>query len=59
MATKAEKILVLLTVGLFLAGSAFAADQSKPNIVVIWGDDIGESNISAYTFGLKIGRAHV
>jgi arylsulfatase len=29
---------------------AFAAD--KPNILVIWGDDIGQSNISAYTMGL-------
>ena len=26
--------------------------QKKPNILVIWGDDIGQSNISAYTFGL-------
>ncbi|MEM0967078.1 MAG: arylsulfatase [Verrucomicrobiota bacterium] len=26
--------------------------QDKPNIVVIWGDDIGQSNISAYTKGL-------
>lgn len=24
----------------------------KPNIVIIWGDDIGQSNISAYTHGL-------
>jgi len=24
----------------------------KPNIVIIWGDDIGQSNISAYTMGL-------
>ena len=24
----------------------------KPNILVIWGDDIGQSNISAYTHGL-------
>jgi arylsulfatase len=24
----------------------------KPNILIIWGDDIGQSNISAYTFGL-------
>jgi Sulfatase len=24
----------------------------KPNIVIIWGDDIGQSNISAYSHGL-------
>ena len=29
-----------------------AADLKRPNIVVIWGDDIGQSNISAYTKGL-------
>ena len=28
------------------------ADSHQPNIVIIWGDDIGESNISAYNFGL-------
>ena len=27
-------------------------DQQKPNILVIWGDDIGQSNISAYTKGM-------
>src|SRR5262245_17371473 len=27
-------------------------DAKKPNIVIIWGDDIGQSNISAYTMGL-------
>ncbi len=26
--------------------------QNKPNILVIWGDDIGRSNISAYTMGM-------
>ncbi|CUH54361.1 arylsulfatase [Shimia marina] len=26
--------------------------QEKPNVLVIWGDDIGQSNISAYTMGL-------
>jgi arylsulfatase A-like enzyme len=33
------------------AFSAQAAD-AKPNIVFIWGDDIGQSNISAYTKGM-------
>ena len=33
-----------------VAGAASAADP--PNILVIWGDDIGQSNISAYTMGL-------
>ena len=28
------------------------SSNDKPNIVVIFGDDIGQSNISAYTFGL-------
>ncbi|CTQ53755.1 Arylsulfatase [Roseibium album] len=31
---------------------ALAQSNEKPNILVIWGDDIGQSNISAYTFGL-------
>lgn len=42
---------------IFSIGSApaFAQEDSaggKPNILVIWGDDIGQSNISAYTMGL-------
>jgi len=28
------------------------AQQQKPNIVIIWGDDIGQSNISAYSHGV-------
>ena len=35
----------------FVVATAHAQDQ-KPNILVIWGDDVGQSNISAYTFGL-------
>ena len=34
------------------ATAAYAQDGEKPNILVIWGDDVGQSNISAYTFGL-------
>ncbi len=51
-----QKILA----GLFLASSLFlttnmgmAAD--KPNILVIWGDDIGQQNISAYHRGMMGG----
>ena len=29
-----------------------AKHRSKPNILVIWGDDIGQSNLSCYTHGL-------
>ena len=29
-----------------------AAQDAPPNILVIWGDDIGQSNISAYTRGM-------
>jgi arylsulfatase len=48
----------LLVSGLaFIAAPAFAADKKpatsgKPNIVVFWGDDIGQSNISAYSKGV-------
>ncbi len=34
------------------ATGAWAQDADKPNILVIWGDDVGQSNISAYTMGL-------
>ncbi len=34
------------------AGSAALAQDGPPNILVIWGDDIGQTNISAYTMGL-------
>jgi len=36
---------------LFL-GIASGAAAGKPNILVIWGDDVGRSNISAYTMGM-------
>ena len=43
--------LTLVALAAFgLAAPAGAAD--KPNILVVWGDDVGQSNISAYTHGL-------
>jgi arylsulfatase A-like enzyme len=35
-----------------LVAATMMQTGKKPNILVIWGDDIGQSNISAYTFGL-------
>jgi arylsulfatase len=32
--------------------AAAQAPGKKPNIVIIWGDDIGQSDISAYSMGL-------
>jgi arylsulfatase len=34
------------------ASPALAEAQAKPNILVIWGDDIGRENISAYSLGI-------
>jgi arylsulfatase A-like enzyme len=42
---------ILILSVMLTAGMTWAADQ-KPNILVVWGDDIGQSNISAYTMGL-------
>jgi arylsulfatase A-like enzyme len=42
--------------GILLAGvlawTTVQAQSDKPNILVVWGDDVGQSNISAYTHGL-------
>src|SRR5215471_4757764 len=34
------------------AQSSSPASAKKPNILVIFGDDIGQTNISAYSFGV-------
>ena len=41
----------LILVVLFCTGS-LCAQNKKPNILVIFGDDIGQTNISAYSFGV-------
>ncbi|MEO0991957.1 MAG: sulfatase-like hydrolase/transferase, partial [Pseudomonadota bacterium] len=40
------------SLALCLCASIVSAQSDRPNILVIWGDDIGQSNISAYTFGM-------
>ena len=56
MAMAFRKLLAATTaiVGATLVAALPAGAQTaqKPNIVIIWGDDIGQSNISAYSRGL-------
>ena len=45
-------LLCFLFLLAFAGKGNVAQAQAKPNILVIWGDDIGQSNISQYTHGL-------
>ena len=49
--TKVSRIILTL---IFLAGfmSVNGLAQEKPNILVIWGDDIGWGNVSSYNHGM-------
>ena len=47
----ARFVLSFAALLLVLSGSTWA-EEKKPNILVVWGDDVGQSNISAYTHGL-------
>jgi arylsulfatase A-like enzyme len=58
---KSRKLLTTLgIVGTFMLGVntlpfpgvAAAEDVKKPNILIIWGDDIGQFNVSAYNMGM-------
>ena len=42
---------ILLGFAVFPA-DLFAQAKNQPNIVIIWGDDIGQSDVSAYSMGL-------
>jgi arylsulfatase len=42
----------LIGLCLALVAAGFAQAQNKPNILVIWGDDVGAHNISAYSHGI-------
>ena len=45
-------VTLLIILALASTPTTGSAQANKPNILVIWGDDIGQSNISAYTMGL-------
>ena len=42
--------LLIATAAVAVSTIAYSAD--KPNMLIIWGDDVGQSNISAYTMGM-------
>jgi len=44
--------IALIALGLSMLPFASAVGQDKPNILVIWGDDVGVHNISAYNHGI-------
>jgi len=46
------RAIVLCAAGCFLAVHGASAAGGKPNILVIFGDDIGQTNISAYGLGV-------
>ena len=49
-------VAMLLSVSAFVASPSASAQEKKPNILVIMGDDIGMWNIGAYHRGLMAGR---
>src|SRR5210317_1428225 len=45
-----RRVLAVISLLFLPLCNTFAAD--KPNILVIWGDDIGQFNVSAYNMGM-------
>ena len=50
--TTVRGAIIGLVAAVLTSAPGTALPQQKPNIVIIWGDDIGVTNISAYSFGL-------
>ena len=50
--TASKKIAFCIGLLAISAGALATTDTSKPNILAIWGDDIGPFNISAYNRGI-------
>ena len=49
---KRQAAVALIALSACAAVFSAQAEDKKPNIIIIWGDDIGQSNVSAYTKGL-------
>ena len=49
---KSVATLGALMYSVFVSYGLAMAAETKPSILVIWGDDIGQTNINAYTFGV-------
>ncbi len=53
MKIELKKVLCFVCAAVMLtAAQVQAAASEKPNILVIWGDDIGQFNVSAYNMGM-------
>ncbi|AXB56039.1 arylsulfatase [Flavobacterium fluviale] len=50
--SKLKNAIMLLALVCFAIVQVKAQDSKKPNILVLWGDDIGTTNISAYSDGV-------
>src|SRR5215470_11486427 len=53
--TKSRRKFLLVCLWMLVAALQLTAQQKKPNILVIFGDDIGMWNVGAYTHGM-MGR---
>ncbi len=49
---KRLRILLTAWIAVLACTTAAQAQTKKPNILVIWGDDVGQFNISAYNMGM-------
>ena len=49
---KATHLITTVMCGLVAIAATASAQTKKPNILVIWGDDIGQFNVSAYNMGM-------
>src|SRR5690242_5601972 len=52
MSHKLSLVAVLMLASFMTASVTHAADPKKPNVLILWGDDIGYWNVSAYNQGM-------